>query len=137
MCYLSSKYSCARHWCPPASDLTARAAFDSALSWYHTTIRVGNMQLVFNKVLGEQGASYKPYLPHIFNQNLSCMCKVCHSLRSVGKRGVGGSTRKMGFGWKAGMLLVVCAAQCVLGAVKIVELSGLAPNVPLVLLHTD
>jgi len=51
LCYLSAKYSCPSHWCPPTSDLKARAVFDSALSWYHTTIRVGNMQLVFNKVL--------------------------------------------------------------------------------------
>lgn len=43
----------AAHWVPPPSDRTARASFDSALHWWHTTIRAPCIDLLMGGVLGE------------------------------------------------------------------------------------
>jgi hypothetical protein len=43
----------ASHWVPPPSDRMARASFDSALHWWHTTIRAPCIDLLMGGVLGE------------------------------------------------------------------------------------
>lgn len=52
LCYLAAKFNVGSPWCPPSSDLVARAMFDAAMHWQHTTVRLGCTRLVFNRVLG-------------------------------------------------------------------------------------
>eukprot|EP00877_Chromochloris_zofingiensis_P009446 jgi/Chrzof1/4755/Cz14g25020.t1 len=51
LCYLAAKFNVGSPWCPPSSDLVARAMFDAAMHWQHTTVRLGCTRLVFNRVL--------------------------------------------------------------------------------------
>lgn len=54
-CLQSSNHSSDLVLSADVSGLKARACYDAAVHWYHTTIRSGAMLLVFHSVIGELG----------------------------------------------------------------------------------